>query len=199
MKTTLDGIDELSTLQHSESAARDTFFRCSGKESIGGPLQDWKNYFTMVSKQPGGLLPQHFPITGPGRRCQASYRSGRPYVRDCGRFFSIDSTNRLRFYRLHLRLEHAAHRPGAVAGGLDSYIAYPPLQDPGELRSRPGGTTIKQAQELAVAATIANVELRFQNKAWAAHSPPAQPTIRIRQATPRHVLAQLKKTGNRND
>ena len=33
-------------------------------------------------------------------------------------------------HRLHLRLEHPAHRPGAVAEGTESYKEFPPLQAP---------------------------------------------------------------------
>ena len=39
---------------------------------------------------------------------------------------------------LHLRLEHAAHRPAVGLKYLETYKEFPPLQAPGELQPQPG-------------------------------------------------------------
>ena len=88
-----------------------------GQGPVGGPLQELEDLLHDGVRQPGGLYCRSASLSlGPGRQYQA-----RP-VRDLDRFTIQDTHghgrhNRLPFYSLCLRLEHAAHRPGAVAEG----------------------------------------------------------------------------------
>ena len=139
VKTKLDGFDQTEYLAgRSEKSARDTFFYYSGKDPSAVRYKNWKIYFAMVSDAPCGLHCRRAALSlGPGRQHQA--RS----VRDLGRLSSQDAhgpgrRNRLSLHRLHLRLEHAADRPGAVAEGAGILQGVPADAGPGELQPRPG-------------------------------------------------------------
>ena len=147
VKTTLDGVDQTEYLSgRSEKSARDTFFYYSGKDPSAVRYKNWKIYFTMVSDNRDGLYCRSASLSlGPGRQHQA-----RP-VRDLDRFAIQDAhgpgrRNRLPFYRLHLRLEHAAHRPGALAEGTRDLYCVPAASGPGELQPRPGDAADQAGQ-----------------------------------------------------
>ena len=118
VKTKLDGVDQTEYLSgRSEKSARDTFFYYSGKDPSAVRYKNWKIYFAMVSDAPAGFIVGRAPVSlGPGRQHQA--RSLRDLdwltIQDTPGFGRRD---RLSVHRLHLRLEHAADRPGAVAEG----------------------------------------------------------------------------------
>ena len=118
VKTKLDGVDQTEYLSgRSEKSARDTFFYYSGKDPSAVRYKNWKIYFAMVSDAPAGFISGVLPYPlGPGRQHQA--RSLRDLhwltIQDAPGFGWRD---RLSVHRLHLRLEHAANRPGAVAEG----------------------------------------------------------------------------------
>ena len=56
VKTTLDGVNQRAFLEgKSETSARDHFFYYSGKDPSAVRYKNWKMYFAMVSRRPGGL------------------------------------------------------------------------------------------------------------------------------------------------
>ena len=139
VKTKLDGVDQIEYLSgRSEKSARDTFFYYSGKDPSAVRYKNWKIYFAMVSDTPCRLHFRRAALSlGPGRQHQA--RS----VRDLGRLSDQDTCGpwlaRSRpLDRLHLRLEHAADRPGAVAEGAGILQGVPADAVAGELQPRPG-------------------------------------------------------------
>ena len=73
VKTTLDGVDQTEYLSgRSEKSARDTFFYYSGKDSVGGPLQELEDLLHDGVRQPGGLYCRRASLSlGPGRQHQA--------------------------------------------------------------------------------------------------------------------------------
>ena len=119
VKTTLDGVDQRDYLEgKSEKSARDTFFYYSGKDPVGGALQELEDVFRDGVRAPrrassAGVVPYHWtqvvnikrdPFeTAIGSSRQDAVRHGR--------------RTRRPGHRLCLRLEHAADRPGAVAEG----------------------------------------------------------------------------------
>ena len=120
VKTKLDGVDQTEYLSgRSEKSARDTFFYYSGKHPSAVRYKNWKIYFAMVSDNRDGL-----PLAG-----VAALFTGRQVVNIKRDPFetSMGSQNKTTSgfggaigsagHGLHLRLEHAADRPGAVAEG----------------------------------------------------------------------------------
>ncbi len=76
VKTTLDGVDQTEYLSgRSEKSARDTFFYYSGKDPSAVRYKNWKIYFTMVSDNPAGFMPERFRITGPRSSTSSETRS----------------------------------------------------------------------------------------------------------------------------
>ena len=142
VKTTLDGVDNRDYLEgKSEKSARDTFFYYSGKDPSAVRYKNWKMYFAMVSDDPAGFLvgvvPYHWtqvvnikrdPFeTSIGRADQDAPRHGRRNL------VTVD--------RLYLRLEHAAHRPGALAQGARVLRGVPADAGSGQLQPRAGHAT----------------------------------------------------------
>ena len=139
VKTKLDGVDQIEYLSgRSEKSARDTFFYYSGKDPSAVRYKNWKIYFAMVSDTRARLHFRRAALSlGPGRQHQA--RS----VRDLGRLSNQDTCGPGRcacvtLDRLHLRLEHAADRPGAVAEGAGILQGVPADAVACELQPRPG-------------------------------------------------------------
>ena len=110
-----DGSARLSEGKTEKSSARDTFFYYSGAAPSAVRYKNWKMYFTMVSDSPAGFLAA-LPITGPRSSTSSATLSRRPSVRST-RPSSVWAALWRTGDRLCLRLEHAAHRPGAVAEG----------------------------------------------------------------------------------
>ena len=154
VKTKLDGVDQTEYLAgRSEKSARDTFFYYSGKDPSAVRYKNWKIYFAMVSDSPAGLHCRRAALSlGPGRQHQA--RS----VRDLDRLSIQDAhgpgrCDRLPLHRLHLRLEHAADRPGAVDEGAGILQGVPADAGPGELQPR-SGDSADQEHERPVGLTL---------------------------------------------
>ena len=118
VKTTLDGVDQRDYLEgNTQKSARDTFFYYSGANPSAVRYKNWKIYFTMVSDNPAGFiagaLPYHWAQVVNIKRDPFETSIGEQYKTLLGMGGAICLT----VDRLHLRLEHAAHRPGAVAEG----------------------------------------------------------------------------------
>ena len=136
VKTTLDGVDQREYLKgKSEKSARDTFFYYSGATPSAVRYKNWKMYFTMVAsrRRPAAscrACRYHWTQVDnirrdpfekavgarPGQRPRPRRRAGRP-----------DD-------RLHLRLEHPADRPAAVARGVRDAHGVPADAGAGELQ-----------------------------------------------------------------
>ena len=139
VKTKLDGVDQTEYLSgRSEKSARDTFFYYSGKDPSAVRYKNWKIYFAMVSDAPAGfisgVLPFHWAQVVNIKRDPFETSIGSQYKTLLG----IGWLDRLSVHRLHLQLEHAANRPGAVAEGASSLQGVPANAGPGELQPRTG-------------------------------------------------------------
>ena len=148
VKTTLDGVDQRDYLEgKSEKSARDTFFYYSGAAPVGGAVQELEDLLHDGSRRPGWLHRGRAPVSlGPGRQHQA--RSLRNVHRG-------SAEDPLRYGRrscrtsdrLCLRLEHAAHRPGAVAEGTRDLRSVPADAGSGELQPRTGHGAGQEAED----------------------------------------------------
>ena len=118
VKTKLDGVDQTEYLSgRSEKSARDTFFYYSGEDPSAVRYKNWKIYFTMVVRHTGWLhCRRDSPITGPRSSTSSAIRSRHRLGADQKTLMGWAARSAPR-HRLHLRLEHAADRPGAVAEG----------------------------------------------------------------------------------
>ena len=139
VKTKLDGVDQVEYLSgRSEKSARDTFFYYSGKDPSAVRYKNWKIYFSMVSDAPSGFilgaLPFHWALVVNIKRDPFETSIGPQSKTLMGH----RRHDRLSLHRLHLRLEHAADRPGAVAEGAGILQGVPADAVPGELQPRPG-------------------------------------------------------------
>ena len=83
VKTTLDGVNQIEYLSGKfEKSARDHFLYYSGKDAVGGPLQELEDVLRDGVRQPGGL---HFRsaalLTGPRSSTSSAIPSRPPSVR----------------------------------------------------------------------------------------------------------------------
>ena len=128
----------------SETSARDTFFYYRGALPSAVRYKNWKIYFTMASEAAtGGLLGAttfHWPQVNNIKRDPFERSVGfQPSSRSLGQGGALAGPE----HRLYLRLEHAAHRPGAVAEGTRVLRAVPAAAGPGELQPGPGAQQVK--------------------------------------------------------
>ena len=146
VKTTLDGVNQIDYLTgKSDKSARDSFLYYSGKQPSAVRYKNWKMYFAMVSDDAGGLHQWRGSLClDPGRQHQA--RS----VRDLDR----------------IAIKTLMGVGGAIAAPatayqydwnmlpigqalwlkeLQSYIAFPPLQDPASYNLE---QVMRQVQEM---------------------------------------------------
>ena len=117
VKTTLDGFDQRAYLEGtSDKSARDHFFYFSGSTPSAVRYKNWKMYYTMSQPGPSGwilpLVPFHFTLVQNIKRDPFEQAVGI----DQKTAMSIGGALGSPVDRLHLRLEHAAHRPAALAG-----------------------------------------------------------------------------------
>ncbi len=131
VKTTLDGVDQRAYLEgQSDTSARNTFFYYSGSQPSAVRYKNWKIYFTMVSDAPSGFI-----------------AGAAPY-----HWAQVDNIKRDPFETaLGDQIKTLFGMGGALAGPvsayvydwnmlpigqalwlkeLETYIAYPPMQDP---------------------------------------------------------------------
>ena len=131
VKTTLDGVDQRDYLEgKSEKSARDTFFYYSGKDPSAVRYKNWKMYFAMVSDSPAGFLvgviPYHWTQVVNIKRDPFETSIGSQYKTLMGTGGTIGSPSTAYIYDWNML------PIGQVLWlkELESYVAYPPMQDP---------------------------------------------------------------------
>ena len=140
VKTKLDGVDQIEYLSgRSEKSARDTFFYYSGSDPSAVRYKNWKIYFAMVSDNRAWL---HVPACRPYHWAQVVNIKRDPFEtsdRRCKQDAAVvGGALAVALHRLHLRLEHAADRPDAVAEGAGILQGVPADAGSGELQPRSG-------------------------------------------------------------
>jgi arylsulfatase A-like enzyme len=131
VKTTLDGVDQTEYLSgRSEKSARDTFFYYSGKDPSAVRYKNWKIYFTMVSDNPAGFisgaLPYHWAQVVNIKRDPFETSIGSQYKTLMGMGGVIGSPSTAYVYDWNMLPIGQA----LWLKELETYSAYPPLQDP---------------------------------------------------------------------
>jgi arylsulfatase len=147
VKTTLDGVDQTEYLSgRSETSARDTFFYYSGKDPSAVRYKNWKIYFTMVSDNPAGFvsgaLPYHWAQVVNIKRDPFETSIGSQYKTLMGMGGVIGSPSTAYVYDWNMLPIGQA----LWLKELESYIAYPPLQDPASYNLDQVMQQIKQAK-----------------------------------------------------
>ena len=133
----------------SEKSARDTFFYYSGAHPSAVRYKNWKMYFAIAPETPTGFISPGVQTHVRSRHGQPQARSIRDVVgrREKGEFL-VRRRARRAGHGLHLRLEPAAHRPGAVAEGAGD-----PTRSSRRSRIRRATTWIRSWQQLKKAKT----------------------------------------------
>ena len=139
VKTTLDGVNQRDYLEgKSEKSARDHFFYYTGRDAIGGALQELEDLFhdggfhrCLCASWASDLW------VGPGPEHQArSLRAGG------GRSAEVGAVRRrcacLPEHRVYLQLEHASGRSATVAEGARVLHRLPAAAGSGKLQPQPG-------------------------------------------------------------
>ena len=147
VKTTLDGVDQTEYLSgRSEKSARDTFFYYSGKDPSAVRYKNWKIYFTMVSDAPqgfiAGALPYHWAQVVNIKRDPFETSIGSQYKTLMGLGGTIGSPSTAYVYDWNMLPIGQA----LWLKELETYIAYPPLQDPASYNLDQVLQQIKQAK-----------------------------------------------------
>jgi arylsulfatase A-like enzyme len=147
VKTTLDGVDQTEYLSgRSEKSARDTFFYYSGKDPSAVRYKNWKIYFTMVSDNPSGFLagalPYHWAQVVNIKRDPFETSIGSQYKTLMGMGGVIGSPSTAYVYDWNMLPIGQA----LWLKELETYSAYPPLQDPASYDLSQVYNQIKQAK-----------------------------------------------------
>ena len=147
VKTTLDGVDQTEYLSgRSEKSARDTFFYYSGKDPSAVRYKNWKIYFTMVSDAPQGFIagaaPYHWAQVVNIKRDPFETSIGSQYKTLMGMGGVIGSPSTAYVYDWNMLPIGQA----LWLKELETYIAYPPLQDPASYNLDQVLQQIKQAK-----------------------------------------------------
>jgi arylsulfatase A-like enzyme len=147
VKTTLDGVDQTEYLTgRSEKSARDTFFYYSGKDPSAVRYKNWKIYFTMVSDAPqgfiAGALPYHWAQVVNIKRDPFETSIGAQYKTLMGLGGVIGSPSTAYVYDWNMLPIGQA----LWLKELESYIPYPPLQDPASYNLDQVLQQVKQAK-----------------------------------------------------
>ena len=120
VKTTLDGVDQRDYLEgKSEKSARDYFFYYTGATPSAVRYKNWKMYYTMVANRDRrrfimALTTYHWTQVANIKRDPFEQAVGDAAEDGCSAW-AVRLPRRCTAY--HLRLEHAADRPAAVAEG----------------------------------------------------------------------------------
>uniref|UniRef100_A0A973W254 Arylsulfatase n=2 Tax=Bradyrhizobium septentrionale TaxID=1404411 RepID=A0A973W254_9BRAD len=147
VKTTLDGVDQVEYLSgRSEKSARDTFFYYSGKDPSAVRYKNWKIYFTMVSDAPSGFiagaLPYHWAQVVNIKRDPFETSIGSQFKTLMGQGGTIGSPSTAYVYDWNMLPIGQA----LWLKELESYIPYPPLQDPASYNLEQVLQQVKQAK-----------------------------------------------------
>ena len=135
VKTTLDGFDQRDYLEGtSDKSARDYFFYYSGSTPSAVRYKNWKMYYTMSQPGPAGwilpLVPFHFTLVQNIKRDPFEQAVGI----DQKSAMSLGGALGGPVTAFHVRLEHAAHRPAAVAEGAGVVRKVPAAAGAGDLQ-----------------------------------------------------------------
>jgi arylsulfatase A-like enzyme len=147
VKTTLDGVDQTEYLSgRSEKSARDTFFYYSGKDPSAVRYKNWKIYFTMVSDNPAGFisgaLPYHWAQVVNIKRDPFETSIGSQYKTLMGLSGTIGSPSTAYVYDWNMLPIGQA----LWLKELETYSAFPPLQDPASYNLDQVLQQVKQAK-----------------------------------------------------
>ena len=131
VKTTLDGVDQTEFLSgRSEKSARDAFFYYSGKDPSAVRYKNWKMYFAMVSDAPAGftvgVVPYHWTQVVNIKRDPFETSIGQQQKTLFGMGGAIASPSTAYVYDWNMLPIGQA----LWLRELESYIPFPPLQDP---------------------------------------------------------------------
>jgi arylsulfatase len=131
VKTKLDGVDQTEYLAgRSEKSARDVFFYYSGKEPSAVRYKNWKIYFAMVSDAPAGfvagVLPYSWAQVVNIKRDPFETSIGSQYKTLMGMGGVIGSPSTAYVYDWNMLPIGQA----LWLKELESYIEFPPMQDP---------------------------------------------------------------------
>ena len=130
VKTTLDGVDQIDYLKASRKSARDTFFYYSGKDPSAVRYKNWKMYFAMVSDSPAGfitgVLPYHWTQVVNIKRDPFETSIGSQYKTLFGMGGALASPSTAYVYDWNMLPIGQA----LWLKELETYINFPPLQDP---------------------------------------------------------------------
>ncbi len=147
VKTTLDGVDQIEYLTgRSEKSARDTFFYYSGKDPSAVRYKNWKIYFTMVSDAPAGFLagalPYHWAQVVNIKRDPFETSIGSQYKTLTGMGGALAAPVTAYLYDWNMLPIGQA----LWLKELETYLTYPPLQDPASYNLDQVMQQIKQAR-----------------------------------------------------
>ncbi len=158
VKTTLDGVDQRDYLEgKTEKSARDTFFYYTGAQPSAVRYKNWKIYFTMVpDTAAGALFGRHTLSLGPGRKHQARSLRDDRRCRQTKTLLGYRRRAGRSEHRLHLQLEHAADRPGAVAEGARVLRGVPADAGSGELQP---DQVLEQVKKMGTTTRASNVAM----------------------------------------
>ena len=139
VKTTLDGFDQRAYLEGtSEKSARDYFFYYSGATPSAVRYKNWKMYYTMSQPGPAGwimpLIPFHFTLVQNIKRDPFEQAVGSDQKTAMGLGGALGGP----VTAFHIRLEHAADRPAAVAEGADVLREVPAAAGSRDLQPQSG-------------------------------------------------------------
>jgi arylsulfatase len=130
-KTTLDGINQREYLEgKSEKSARDTFFYYSGKDPSAVRYKNWKMYFAMVSDSPegflNGVIPYHWTQVVNIKRDPFETSVGQQIKTLFGQGGALAGPVTAYVYDWNMLPIGQA----LWLKELQSYVDYPPMQDP---------------------------------------------------------------------
>ncbi len=131
VKTTLDGVNQIDYLTgKSDKSARDTFFYYSGADPSAVRYKNWKLYFAMVSDAPqgfiSGVLPYHWAQVVNIKRDPFETSIGEQIKTLTGEGGALAGPVTAYVYDWNLLPIGQA----LWLKELESYIPYPPMQDP---------------------------------------------------------------------
>ena len=109
---------------------------------VGGAAKNWKMYFMIAPEAAAGFTSWGSPISSPRSSTSSAIPSRRPSASST-RPSSVYGGARRTGDRLYVRLEHAAHRPGAVAEGARDLHSLPADAGSGKLQPRTGHGEVK--------------------------------------------------------
>jgi arylsulfatase len=147
VKTTLDGVDQRDYLEgKSEKSARDVFFYYSGKNPSAVRYKNWKMYFAMVSDDPTGFITGVIPYAWTQvvniKRDPFETSVGQQIKTLFGVGGALASPSTAYVYDWNLLPMGQA----LWLKELESYVNYPPMQDPASYNLEQVVEQVKQMQ-----------------------------------------------------